>query len=333
MVTDRRTPTTQHFTVPELHEMMARWVDLARVPARFKIVTDTTDFFRVDYDDVVILGERPYLVRNNEREGRFGIDDEQKFWVKRAIDLTDGTTKILKLVFLERFVAKVGSLTFECVRSPKKEARILDMVRGHPHFMQGFSLKDSAGNIVRILDFIQGEKMADCVLHAGKNHEDYFYNHLPSILDEYLELIEAIRFLHVRGEKHGDVRRDHIIKEGATGHYRWIDFDFNYLHKESMFGYDLFGLGNILVYLVGQGDITTQGLRQSASPAFDGLSMEDLNIIFNNRVVNLKKVYPYIPDALNLVMLHFSVGANVYYDNCEQLLTDLREARVALAQS
>ncbi len=52
-----------------------------------------------------------------------------------------------------------------------------------------------------------------------------------------------------------------------------------------------------------------------------------MNIIFNNRVVNLKKVYPYVPDELNLILLHFSMAADIFYDNTDQLLHDLREAR------
>lgn len=98
----------QQFSGEELRERIARWVGPERVPKQFNIITDTSDFFRVDYDDVVILGDKPYLIRNNEREGRFGIDDQQKYWVKRARDLSDGSVKILKLVFHERFEAKVG---------------------------------------------------------------------------------------------------------------------------------------------------------------------------------------------------------------------------------
>ena len=86
------------YTEKELLRLIRRWVPHERVPRRVK-VKDTADFFRVDYDDVVILDGIPYFVRNNEREGRFGIDDEQKFWVKRARNLLDGEVKILKWVF------------------------------------------------------------------------------------------------------------------------------------------------------------------------------------------------------------------------------------------
>ncbi|HYA14137.1 MAG TPA: hypothetical protein VEF33_07340 [Syntrophales bacterium] len=316
-----------HFSEPDLAEMITRWVGPDRVPKGLRVVTDTSDFFRVDYDDVVVLDNHPYFIRNYEREGRFGIDEEPKFWVRRAVDLLDGSTKIVKMVFHEQFKARVGDLTFECVRSPKKEGAILDMVRGHPNFAQGFWVEDASGNVVRIIDFIQGKTFADYVLELGKDHEDYFYNHFPLVLSEYIELAKAIGFLHENYQKHGDIRRDHIIKEKDTGLCRWIDFDFNFLHKESMFGYDLFGLGNILAYLAGRGDVMASWLRENDSPVFNRLSADDMNIIFNNRVVNLRKVYPYIPEILNRVLLHFSVGANIFYDNANELLTDLQEVR------
>jgi hypothetical protein len=315
------------FADDELRDMIALRAGPARVPEKIKIVTDTSDFFRVDYGDVVVLDGRPYLVRNYEREGRFGIDEEPKFWVKRAIDLLDGSVKIMKLVFHEQFQARVGGVVFDCVRSAKKEARILDIVRAHPNFMQGFSATDSAGNIVRIIDYISGETLADLVRRTGNNHEEYFHNDFPGLLDEYIGLVKAIRFLHDHGEKHGDIRRDHVVKDSADGVYRWIDFDFNYMQREHIFGYDLFGLGNILVYLTGRGDVTTQNLRKNNPDVYGRLDGNDVNIVFNNRVANLMKVYPYIPDSLNFVLLHFSAGAETFYDHTSQMLADLEEAR------
>jgi hypothetical protein len=317
----------QQFSTDDLKERIAQWLGPERVPKRLNVITDTSDFYRVDYDDVVILGDRPYLIRNNEREGRFGIDDQQKYWVKRARDLSDGSVKIIKFVFREQFEAHVGGIVFDCYRSPQKEARILDLTRDHPRFMHGVSICDESKNIIRILKFIKGKTLADSVLLLGTTHEDYFYNQLPHVLDEFIDLVQAIQFLHNSKEKHGDIRRDHIIKDAETGLARWIDFDFNYLHKENMFGYDLFGLGNILVYLIGRGDVTVQKLQQESSPALNRITSDDVNIIFNNRVVNLRKVYPYVPETLNIILLHFSVGANIYYETTEQLLHDLLEAR------
>ena len=70
--------------------MASRWMSISRDSHHFQIHTDTTDYFRVEYGDVVLLGGKPYLIRHNAKEGRFGLDDEVKFWVKRAIDLNKG---------------------------------------------------------------------------------------------------------------------------------------------------------------------------------------------------------------------------------------------------
>jgi hypothetical protein len=319
-----------HIREDVLTEMMARWLPSHQVPRRVRMHTDTTDFFRVEYDDVLLLEQRPYLVRHNAKELRFGLEDEVKYWVKRAIDLEDGTTKIIKLVFYEKFTSHVGGISFECFRSPKKEARILELVKGHKNFMHGFATTDEKGNVIRVLDFIKGETVASHIHGLKMDHESYFHDIFPEVLDNFLECVEAIRFLHGHAEKHGDIRRDHIIIDRKTGVYRWVDFDFNFRHRENMFGYDLFGLGNILAFLVGMGDVKLRDLKKSGAPALARLREEDLNIVFRNRVANLQKIYPYIPNSLNNVLLHFSAGANWFYEATDQLLEDLRGSRSAL---
>jgi hypothetical protein len=321
-----RNPLSQE----DLRERALQWLEPFRVPQKFRIIRDTSDFFRVDYDDVVILNNHPYLIRHNQKEGRFGIDEEPKFWVKGAIDLIDGSRKIIKLVFYERFKARVGHLVFDCVRSPVKEARVIDIVSRHPNFMTGFSVKDSAGNVVRILDYIYGKTMADYAAYEGKNHEEYFWTEFHDIFKEFIEAVKAVKFLHENNEVHGDTRRDHLLKDKTTGRFRWIDFDFTYGHHENRFGYDIFGLGNILAYITGGGDITVQQLKKEKPDIFSRLSEDDMNIIFHNRVVNLKKVFSHIPESLNNILLHFSMGAEVFYDDTGQLLDDMMKAEDSL---
>jgi len=281
----------------------------------------------VEYDDVVILNGKPYFIRHNAKEQRFGLDDEVKFWVKRAIDLDNGALKIMKLVFYEKFISRIGDIEFECFRSPKKEARILERVSGHKNFMHGYSTRDEKGNLIRILDFIKGKTLSAHVGNMGMDHETYYHERFPGILDHFFECVQAIRFLHENGERHGDIRRDHILIEQETGDYRWIDFDFNYRHRENIYGYDLFGLGNVLVFLVGMGDVLLRDIRREGKPCVGVLNEADLNIVFNHRVVNLQKIYPYIPESLNRILMHFSTGANWFYENTVQLLEDLEKVK------
>ncbi len=318
---------TANISREHVRGLIASRVGIDRVPDRFNIVTDTSDFFRLEYNDVLALDHDLYWIKRYEKEGRFGLDDEPKYWVRRAIDLSDGSTKVLKLVFHEKFDTIIGGVTINCFRSPKKEARILDLVIDHPHFMHGTWKTDSADNNVRILEFIFGPRYDEVVVTYGTDHEDYFYNHFPRVLGEYIALVEAIKFLHDHGEKHGDIRRDHILFDRERKINRWIDFDYNYMHGESMWGFDLQGLGNIIIFLSGRGDVLVPDLYHNQRELFDALWGEDLNISYKNRVANLKKIYPYIPDSLNRVLLHFSHGAKIFYETVDQLLSDLGEAR------
>ncbi len=90
---------TASLSQENLRQMASRWLPPSQGSHRFRIHTDTTNFFSVEYGDVVVLGGKPYLIRHNAKEGRFGVDDEVKFWVKRSIDLKSGSLKIIKLVF------------------------------------------------------------------------------------------------------------------------------------------------------------------------------------------------------------------------------------------
>jgi hypothetical protein len=318
---------TATFSQDDLQQMAARWLEPHRVPQRFRIQTDTTDFFRVDFDDVVILDDRPFLIRHNLKESRYGLDEDIKYWVKSAVDLTDGRRKIIKLVFFEKFVTKIAGLEFECFRSPAKEARILALVSDLKNFMHGYSAEDEKGNIIRILNFIKGKSLARYVTDLIGDHQTYFLRHFPALLDRFIESVQAIRFLHENDEKHGDVRRDHILIDQECGDFRWIDFDYNYRYLDNPYAYDLFGLGNILIFLAGKGDVLVSELQKQNNTCLSALRDDDLNIVFNNRVANLKKIYPYIPKSMNQVLLQFSKGAHLFYDDAEQLLDELEEAK------
>jgi hypothetical protein len=309
-----------------VRELLARRAGDAPAPDSFRIVEDTTEFHRIQDGDVVVLGGTALLIRGFEREGRFGLEDEPKHWVRRAVDLADGTAKVVKFVFREQFETRIGELAIRRFRSPRKEARILDLVRDEPHFMHGRWELDAAGNNVRILEYIRGRRFDEIVADLGADHNDYFHRFFPDVLARYVELVHAIGFLHERGEKHGDIRRDHVIWDRERDLDRWIDFDYDYVHGESAFAFDLQGLGNVLIFLAGRGDVLVPELRREQPGLCARLCAEDLNISFCNRVANLRAIYPYVPASLNAVLLHFSAGANLFYDAAGQLLEDLAVA-------
>lgn len=316
----------------EIRERIAAY---SRFPPRGKlnIVSDTTEFMNIKTDDVLELEGRYYLVRGEEVEGRFGLDGEPKYWVKRVIDLSDGSSKIIKLVFHESFLMQLGSLQIRCFRSPTKEARILDKTHRDMRFMQGFTVEDPSGNAVRIIDRIQGARYYDFIHNLDMDHETYFHQVFPSVFQHILGAFKAINDLHHMGELHGDIRNDHILIDRPTGMYTWIDFDYTYEWSENFFGVDLFGLGNILLFTVGKGFHTIPDLNACGPEGFrmkQCLTQADLSLFFKHRIINLQKLFPYIPDSLNLVLLHFGQEAEVFYEHSDELLADLRASEADL---
>lgn len=308
----------------------------SRFPQRGKltIVTDTTEFMSIKAGDVLEIEGEYFLLRGEELEGRFGLDQEPKFWVKKAVDLSDGSPKIIKLVFFESFFMQLGVQRIRCYRSPQKEARILDKTRGDPFFMQGRNLHDSSGNVVRVIDRIFGTRLYEYIISLSMDHESYFHQQFPSLLNSLIECISAIRRLHQLGEVHGDIRNDHVFIDRGTGLYRWIDFDYSYEWAENPFGVDLYGLGNLLLLTVGKGFHNLGDLTACGPPGMKVVSClvpSDLSLFFKHRIINLQKLFPYIPDRLNHVLLHFSQGAEVFYTDTEELLDDLRACRQELS--
>jgi serine/threonine protein kinase len=302
-----------------------RIVELTKreVLGKINILEDTSEFMSINEGDVVRLADSDYLVIGHAREGRFGIDEQPKFWVKKAVDLNTGARKIIKMVFRETFNSKIGETVYRCQRSPEKESEVLRKMHEHPNFMHGQSVRDAAGNLVRIIDFISGASLYDYLRRQNVSHEAYYCRNLSKIMQLLMECIEAIAYLHKQGLHHGDIRADHILINSQTGIYVWIDFDF----EVSSLNYDVFCLGNVLQQAVGKGrhSLYDIRLRPSDYPDYkNALTSNDMSLMFPHRVANLRKLYPYISENLNEILMRFSVGAPDPYKNVDGLLEDLR---------
>jgi hypothetical protein len=287
--------------------------------------TDTTDFFAIDNGDEILIGGKRYVVKGFARETRFGLEDP-KFWVKRAKEIETGEQKFIKLTFLESFGTSIGGVKIRCFRNPDKEGKILELVKDHPSFMHGEAYLDAKGNIVRVLDVVRGPSFFNAIDHYKMGYEDYFQQILPGILKKLVPAFEAIRFLHINGFKHGDIRNDHIIINRDNGTYVWIDFDYDYEATENPFGLDIFGLGNILIYTIGKGFHNLHMISSEEriyGDLIDRIGPEDFSILDKWRFINLRKLYPTIPKMLNDILMHFSQGAHVYYELVDELLEDL----------
>ncbi|TYT74223.1 protein kinase [Desulfobotulus mexicanus] len=291
-----------------------------------RIVTDTTGFFEITSGDIIEIGGRKFRVTGNEMERRFGVEDP-KYWVKRVIEDATGDRKIIKLSFLETFNTKIGGVPIRCYRDPDKEGDILDLVRGRDDFMQGEVYRDSMGNNIRILDIVRG---ANFYVAMGDYfqipHKVYYEKIMPGLLAKLLDAFRSIRFLHINGFRHGDIRNDHLMIENRTGNYVWIDFDYEYDAPENPFSLDLFGLGNLLIYTVGKGFHELYMIRHERElygDFFDQIVEEDMSLLDASRFINLRKLYPYLPRMLNDILLHFSRGTDVYYEFIDEIIEDL----------
>ena len=292
--------------------------------ARPKIITDTTDWIHIERGNVLRLDGHDFVVKGCKYESRFGIDDQPKYWVLSAVDLETGGPKIIKTVFLEEFHVHIGLFKIHCYRSPEKEARVLDLVRGDSRFMQGYTVLDDKNNHVRVIDFIKGETIFQYLYRINKPHEQYCREDLPQILRNVAECIRAIEFLHRHGTCHGDIRNDHIIIDADTGRYRWIDFDLN----QHVADYDLWSIGNILHYSVGKGIVTFEKVLKN--PAFPqetraSLTPDDASGFYEYRIMNLGKIFPYLPPQLSDILLHFTVRPRAFYRTMTELLADYTE--------
>jgi hypothetical protein len=311
-----------------LHER-AQALARRKLPAPLRVVSDTTEFTEIERDQIVRLGRRFFLVNGTLTEGRFGIDEQPKFWVRSVTDLDDGIPRILKCVFLEEFTMRVGPIRIPCWRSPGKESQVLDFVRGDDRFMQGVTLEDDAGNLVRVLDRVSGPSLYRHLHDLKMEHEAFFHREFPALFGRLYHAFEGIELLHDAKLCHGDIRNDHLLFERSTGSLRWIDFDL----VQSFSDYDLWSLGNILAWCVGKGELTFQGVR--SDPRFpasvrEDIHREDGSVFLNHRVFNLRKLFPYIPRELNDVLVRFSVADGEGYGSVGELLEDLRRAHRAL---
>ena len=296
-------------------------------------VTDTSDFMRIDSGQVIQLEGKEFFVSGQVYEPRFGLEDQPKFWVKRGYDLDSGHKVIIKLEFYEEFVARFGSFRIPCYRSPEKESEVLRLVAGDSRFMEGQRLIDDRGNNVRVLEFIRGKTLFNNILDMEIDHEEYYHTRLAPILKKLVSCLEAIQMLHDNDLSHGDIRNDHILIEDGTSEFRWIDFD---LCQDVMFdpygtftAFDVWSFGNVLQFVIGMGFNTFRDIRSSGrfpTEIITRLKTTDASAFYHYRLMNLKKIYPYISERLNTILMRFSMGAEDYYWTATELRRDLYEA-------
>ena len=298
-----------------------------QAPARpLRVVDDTTEFMGIDRGDVIRLDGELFLVRGVEREKRFGLSDEPKFWVKRAISLSDGRPRILKLVFAEVFRACVGEREFLCRRSAEKEARVLEVMRGDLAFMQGWGGRDARGNLVRVLDVIPGRDLLTDLGAREMPHERYVAEVLPGLLVQVVEALRAIARLHAAGLCHGDIRNDHLFVEADSSTLRWIDFDLDQGTPE----FDVWSVGNVLHVVTAGRIVRIREVLERRPDLKNRINADDASMFFPYRLMNLGVLYPWLPRPLTDVLRRFAVGDCERYHRVAEVVEDLGAVAEAL---
>jgi hypothetical protein len=286
--------------------------------ARMNIVTDTTEWMKINRGDILILDGNEYLIKGNMHEARFGIEEQPKFWVFGAIELNSGKDKIIKTEYNEEFYAHISILKIRCYRSPAKESEVMNLMNGDERFMQGLTFFDEKGNNVRVIDFIRGLSFFHYLPTIKKQHEEYFYEDFPILMKNLFESFLAIKKLHKYKLCHGDIRNDHLYIETDTGNYRWIDFDL----KQDVSDFDLWSIGNIICYCASKGIITFDKILKDKNVPDNikqGLEASDGSAFYQYRIMNIKKIFPYIPQKLANILQHFTIKPIGFYSGIDEL--------------
>jgi len=280
---------------------------------------DTSNYMKISRGEVLLFGDEQYYVLGNMYEGRFTLDDYPKYWVKSAIELSTGKKKILKWKFEEEVLFKVGDVQIKCQRNSEKESAILKLGKGNFCFMQGETFSDSQGNPVKIIDYIKGDSFYNYLSNLTLDHQIYFSEIFPGLLSQLKELFIGLQIIHRNNYVHGDIRNDHIFMDNQLKVLRWIDFDL----EQDFSDFDIWSIGNILLYAVGMGEHTfANEARKKSLPL---LTHDDASAFMQYRIINLKKLFPYIPENINSILMRFSKNTSVFYDNIGQIIEDLEE--------
>ncbi|MBF0432700.1 MAG: hypothetical protein HQK83_15560 [Fibrobacteria bacterium] len=294
------------------------------LPLEVPITRDLSDYTDIRRGMVVELDDEHYLIVGNMYESRFTLEEYPKYWVKSAIELKTGMKKILKWEFNENFVFPLGLLKIKCYRSAQKEADILDLVQGNSYFMQGKTVKDSLGTEVKIIDFIYGNSFYNYIHNLKLDHHNYFQQLFPDILKHLVHLLTAIAYIHNNDYVHGDIRNDHIFIDDKNGNFKWIDFD----TKQDFDDFDIWSLGNILLFAAGKGVHTFKSVKTNPDVSAKGaasICKDDSSAFFKHRIMNLQKLFPYIPDKLNRILMHFSINTTEFYECVMDIILDVEE--------
>jgi hypothetical protein len=60
----------------------------------------------------------------------------------------------------------------------------------------------------------------------------------------------------------------------------------------------------------------------------NNINANDFSIMYKSRLMNLQKVFPYIPESLNNILLHFAKGSDIFYEHIDEVLEDMYQVTI-----
>jgi hypothetical protein len=271
---------------------------LNSIKADTPVMQDTTLYKEIGIGDIIELESLRYKV----------IENAEPPAVKKACEIATG--KIVWLKFQRDITAS------------EREADVLSLLRRKPlsGFCKGKTLKDKAGNIVNVIDNIEGSTLYQIVTGSPLAPEEYFERHFIDIAKKLIIAGKALALFHEEfTQAHGDVHSHNILIEESTGRPFWIDF-----HVEGDLMYlDIDGFINMLLFLALKPD---GGLERYNIGDFPDEEFADWEISWDDEtIINAKRFRSYIPDDLNAIFLRSSRTDENEYKNIRELISDLEK--------
>ncbi|MBF0494344.1 MAG: hypothetical protein HQL28_04355, partial [Candidatus Omnitrophica bacterium] len=220
----------------ELTEVRAKLASLGYTLGHAKEIKDTANPKNIMIGDTLILEGRRFLVidsgthfKADRLNGRFDQDDQYtQEHVKEVIEIKDGACRGEK--YWLKFIAPNEAET----KGSERESEILRKVNEHKdeawtdHFAKGVTLKDASGNIVNVIDNIEGVTLRDFVNSTkteGLDLKTYFQKNFINLATGLLSMAKALKkFEECTGKQHGDISNWHVIMSGKEEKFVLIDY-------------------------------------------------------------------------------------------------------------
>lgn len=211
------------------------------------------------------------------------------------------------------------------IKSAVKESEILRLVQGNRGFVQGVGRVPTGCDFVLCdMEYMEGPTLPEWIKSMPQDHKTYYRDMFPFLAARFADAARALHELHEAGRisqseygYHGDMGQgDCLIYDQSRSTLRWFDLNLVLLGDRNGVAEDINELGKIFRFIVGKRLHTVGTFAQHPElypharvrPAdfsredLVDLGVDDLSLL---PVVNLGKLFPYISDEVNALLMQF----------------------------